>query len=141
MTIPGGNVEQKVQAPAIALLVVGALNVLLGLYNIFSGLFSTATSAAAGADANLTKDQQQLLATIQALSGTTAIVWGIIVLAIAAVIIVAAFKMKKLESFALVMAGNILAMIPCISCCLAGLPVGIWSLVVLNDPEVKAAFR
>jgi hypothetical protein len=32
-------------------------------------------------------------------------------------------------------------MIPCISpCCLLGLPIGIWALVVLLKPEVKAAF-
>ena len=40
------------------------------------------------------------------------------------------------------MTATILAMIPCISpCCLLGLPVGIWSLVVLLDENVKASFR
>ena len=37
---------------------------------------------------------------------------------------------------------TIIAMVPCISpCCLVGLPIGIWALVVLMKPEVKAAFR
>jgi predicted Zn finger-like uncharacterized protein len=35
----------------------------------------------------------------------------------------------------------ILAMIPCVNCCILGLPFGIWGLVVLNKPEVKDAFR
>lgn len=36
----------------------------------------------------------------------------------------------------------ILAMIPCVSpCCLLGLPLGIWALIVLLKPEVKAAFQ
>ena len=37
---------------------------------------------------------------------------------------------------------SILAMIPCLSpCCLIGLPIGIWALVILMKPEVKAAFK
>ena len=33
-------------------------------------------------------------------------------------------------------------MVPCISpCCLVGLPIGIWALVVLNKPEVKGSFH
>jgi hypothetical protein len=32
--------------------------------------------------------------------------------------------------------------VPCISpCCLVGLPIGIWALVVLNKPEVKSSFH
>ena len=52
-------------------------------------------------------------------------------------------KMKKLESHGLVTAASIFAMLPCcISLgCLVGLPGGIWSLVVINKPEVKSVFR
>jgi hypothetical protein len=40
------------------------------------------------------------------------------------------------------MAASIIAMIPCVSpCCLLGLPIGIWALVVLMKPEVKSAFH
>jgi len=36
---------------------------------------------------------------------------------------------------------SILAMVPCISpCCLLGIPIGIWALVVLMKPEVQQAF-
>ena len=35
----------------------------------------------------------------------------------------------------------IIAMIPCHGCCILGLPFGIWALVVLSAPEVKAAFH
>jgi hypothetical protein len=58
------------------------------------------------------------------------------------VILVGATKMKNLENYAFAMAAAIVAMIPCISpCCILGLPFGIWALVVLSDPMVKAAFR
>ena len=51
-------------------------------------------------------------------------------------------KMKKLESYGWAMTASILALAPCISpCCLVGLPIGIWALVVLAKPEVKSAFH
>jgi len=51
-------------------------------------------------------------------------------------------KMKKLENYGLAMTASILAMIPCLSpCCLIGLPIGIWAVVVLSKPEVKSAFH
>ena len=41
----------------------------------------------------------------------------------------------------LAMTGSVLSMIPCLSgCCIVGLPVGIWALVVLNNPDVRAGF-
>jgi len=49
--------------------------------------------------------------------------------------------MKELRNWTLAMVASILAMVPCIgACCLIGIPIGIWSLVVLMKPEVKAAF-
>jgi hypothetical protein len=60
---------------------------------------------------------------------------------VAAFIIYAALKMRELQQWGLAVAASILAMLPCISpCCIIGLPVGIWSLVVLMRAEVKGAF-
>lgn len=57
------------------------------------------------------------------------------------VIILGAIKMRSATSRGLAMTGSILAMIPCTtSCCLLGLPIGIWAVVVLMNPDVKAAF-
>jgi hypothetical protein len=136
----GGDAKQRVQAPAIGLLAVGGINVLVALYNIFNGLFTTATSGAQVNQPGLTKDQQQTLAMVQGLSGTTAIISGILILIVAAVIIYGAMQMMKLKSHGLAMTSSILAMIPCISCCLFGLPIGIWSIMVISKPEVKSAF-
>ena len=56
--------------------------------------------------------------------------------------IFASQKMRKLQSYSLVMTATILSMLPCTSsCCCVGLPVGIWILIVLCKPEVKASFR
>lgn len=56
-------------------------------------------------------------------------------------VIIAAFRMKRLTGRTLAILASILAMLPCISpCCFLGLPVGIWSLMILLDPDVRAAF-
>ena len=39
------------------------------------------------------------------------------------------------------MAGAIVAMLPCSGCCLLGLPIGIWAIIVLIDSDVKRAFN
>jgi hypothetical protein len=50
------------------------------------------------------------------------------------------YQMKNLNSYSAAMTASILAMVPCNCCCIFGLPFGIWSLVVLNKPEVRDAF-
>jgi len=64
-------------------------------------------------------------------------------LVVAIVVLLGAIRMKSLQSYGLAMTAAILSIIPCTSpCCfLIGTPIGIWALVVLNDPAVKAAFR
>ncbi len=62
------------------------------------------------------------------------LIWGGLVIA-------GAVCMLRLKLYPLAMTGSIVAMVPCSSgCCLLGLPLGIWALVVLNRPEVKNAF-
>jgi hypothetical protein len=39
------------------------------------------------------------------------------------------------------MTAAILAIVPCSCCCILNMPFGIWSLVVLLNEQVKAAFR
>ena len=49
--------------------------------------------------------------------------------------------MRSLEKRTMAVVASIVAMIPCIGpCCLIGIPIGIWSLVVLMKPEVQQAF-
>jgi hypothetical protein len=76
------------------------------------------------------------------LSGGVGVASSAIGLLIAGLIIYAAIEMRNLRQWGLAMAASILAMVPCISpCCIIGLPMGIWSLIVLQKPEIKAAFR
>jgi hypothetical protein len=56
-------------------------------------------------------------------------------------VIFAMLEMKKVRRFPVALAGAILAMLPFLSlCCFFGFPLGIWALVVLFNPDVRAAF-
>lgn len=51
-------------------------------------------------------------------------------------------KMASMESYRLARLGAILACIPFVTPFIfLGIPFGIWALVLLNDPQVKAAFE
>jgi hypothetical protein len=132
--------RRKVSGPATALLVTGIIGVVLQVLALLLrltgiGLAGLAAQQQGGAEAQ----QFPLMA---AFTGTFAIIAAIVGSVIGILIIVGANKMKGLESYGLAMTASILAMIPCISpCCLLGLPFGIWSLVVLSNPEVKSAFH
>jgi hypothetical protein len=129
---PGLAAANRVAGPAIALIVTGALGIAGQLLGLVGNLVQMGGGMAGGGP----NDMPMLF------SGGAGIVMGIINLALGAVVIVGAVKMKNLESYGFAMAAAIIAMIPCISpCCLLGLPFGIWALVVLSDAGVKAAFR
>jgi hypothetical protein len=51
------------------------------------------------------------------------------------------YQMMNLRQYGLAKAGATVAMVPLNCCFLVGLPFGIWTLIVLNNPEVKRAFK
>jgi hypothetical protein len=55
--------------------------------------------------------------------------------------IVGGLRMKQRRNYPLALASSILVMLPCSLTFLVGIPVGVWAIVVLNDPGVKAVFR
>jgi len=117
--------HRKVQGPAIALLIV--FGICLGLL-VFGIVFMLIDRQAIGPGANLPFAVVLVAYVIQGIVNV--------------IILVAAVKMKNLESYGWSMTGSILAMIPFLSpCCLLGLPFGIWALVVLNDPIVRQGFE
>lgn len=70
-----------------------------------------------------------------------ALIGKIVILIPYIVVMFGSMRMKQLKNYNLSIATSILAMIPCSGCCIVGLPVGIWALVVLLKPEIRAAFR
>jgi len=122
----------QVTGPAIGLMVVAILGFLAQAFNLVWRLFF---SAIAVAQSNQTE-------WVTIFSGTGAIISSILGILSSILVLFGGLKMKKLEAYGLALASSIIAMIPCVSpCCLIGLPIGIWSLVILSKPEVKAAFH
>jgi hypothetical protein len=128
-------VVDQVNGPAIGLIVTAVLGFLVQVASLIMNL--------AGASIMSMQHGGGPQAPWAAMfSGTFAIVTSLIGIIVSGVVLVAALKMKKLENYGLAMAGSIIAAIPCISpCCLIGLPIGIWAIVVLMKPEVKNSFH
>lgn len=136
--LPGGSgdIAAKVKPPAIAVMVATGIGMALGvvaiLLNVLGMAAPIATDPAADPGAQFSV----------VMSGGFGIASAIIGLLIGAFIIYCMTRMMRLEQWGLALAGSILAMIPCLSpCCILGLPFGIWAIVVLTQPDVKAAFR
>lgn len=129
---PQDIARQKVRNPAIAMLVLGVLTELAALVSIGMQLISGGAAAEAP-----TADMAAWMEYYQKFG----IAMGIAQFLLAPIVIFGALKMMKLQSRGLVMTAAILVMLPISSCCcLIGIGVGIWALMTLNQPEVKAAF-
>jgi len=130
--MPSDTALAEVKGPATGLVVVAILGFIAQVLGLIWRLgFSAfaATQTAQPAWANM-------------FSGTLSTVSGIIGIAVSGLILFGGIKMMKLENYGLAMTASIVAMIPCISpCCLVGLPIGIWAVVILSKPEVKGAFH
>ena len=130
---------ESVNGPAIGLIITAVLNFFGGLMGILWSLVGV--NAMNWQSFNFPGQNQEMVRMLQTSGGVAGAGFHFIQLAAAALIFYAALKMKKLENHGLCIAASIVAIIPCISpCCLIGLPIGIWALVVLNNPEVRAHF-
>jgi hypothetical protein len=123
------TIRQRVKAPALGLLISGIIG--CGFWGIFASLELVPRQVfAAAADpshpAAAVPGLMFLLAALGFLQGV--------------VVVVGALKMRDLEAYGLARLSSVLAMVPLSPAIVLGLPVGIWSLVVLNRPEVRAAF-
>ncbi|MCC6179361.1 MAG: hypothetical protein IT305_28980 [Chloroflexi bacterium] len=124
----------RVSAPAVGLIVTGALGAVTSL-----GL---AVVAAVGGVAAFVGSAAAETFPVEALPGVAA--FGIVVLIglVASLFTVyAGFQMRSLRGWGMSLAGAIVAAVPCLSpCCILGLPIGIWAILVLIDEPVKQAF-
>lgn len=134
---PGaGDPLQMVQGPAIGLIVTAGL----GLVGCLLGIVFELAGVTFGAMHNQSQNMPSWVNVMT--SGGVSAVQSILGIGVSVVILLGALKMKKLENYTFSMIAAVIAMVPCLSpCCIVGLPIGIWALVVLNKPEVKSAFE
>ena len=135
--VPGTDAARLVSGPATALMVVGILCAVAAVLSLLSNMLGL--GAGAGGAENLPPQFQKWM---KMSSGGVGMFFNLLGLAVSGFIIFASTKLRKLESYGLVMTATIISMVPCLSpCCCVGLPIGIWILVVLCKPEVKSSFH
>lgn len=131
------EVLSKLKAPAIGLIVVGALNFGFGLLSAASGLLRL-TGLIPGDEIPVNKAER--LGYFIGTFGSYSIAF--IGLVTAPFIIHGAVQMLNGKNYNSAKRAAILAIIPLISCCFVlGIPFGIWSLILLQQPEIKAFFN
>ncbi len=132
ITLPPAS--DQVSGPSVGLLITGILAAITSFIGLIASVFETGLESIRGHE--YFGDYENV---IEGAAGVAALFVGLLV---AAFIIYASLKMKDLAQWSLCVAASILAMIPCTNpCCIVGLPIGIWCLVILTRPEVKAAFH
>jgi hypothetical protein len=148
-----GQMRSRVQGPAIGLIIVGVVNLLLALG---AGAFGTIYAVIPEdlveqemekQNPGLKRQFQQQgmkirdILNLYVYGGFSEGVLGLVTAILA---IIAGSRMLSLKSYGFSVFTSVLVAIPCISCsgcCGVGEGIGIWSLVVLMNEEVKAAFR
>lgn len=130
------DAKARLQYPAICLILVGTINPVSGLLVILSTIMNLAKGPT-----------QQVLENPDRLLGyqtwiVTSTLGALITIIASPLIIYGAVQMLGARKYSMAKLAAILSLIPCTSlCCVLGIPAGIWGLVVLNKPEVKAAFN
>lgn len=130
-----------VKVPAMIILVMAVIGGLLTLAMLGARnpLLDWLLNAGFPLDANARNAIQQARDAGLGIADVLQALFGV---AINTLVAVGALKMQRLESWGLALTAAILTILPCGGCCcLIGIPIGVWALVVLNKPEVKAAFR
>ncbi|RKG66085.1 hypothetical protein D7V80_21075 [Corallococcus sp. CA054B] len=139
---------KDLKLPALIMMGMGGLWVLYSLFGLYRTLSPEGLQAMhAGVDKALEVYPPELRAQARAilasfLSPTFLALSALPGICLNGLVVFGAWKMKNLQLHGLALTVSIIC---CIPCCGPGwglgLIPGIWSLVVLNRPEVKAAFR
>jgi len=141
--------KERIKTPAVLLLIVGIIAALVSLYNIVSIFTLDQQFANIEAqwdnDPNMKpqqkQDMKQMLNTYKNVAKVLVPVGVVCGLITATITIIGSVKIMNLKGKGLGTAGSILSMIPIVSgCCCLGIPVGIWVLIAMGKPEVKAGF-
>ena len=125
---------RKLKIPAIGLIITAILNILFGLYFLFSAYVVLNTNLVYQ---NFRNDQEKLFFNI-GLYGIIGL--GILSLLVAPVIIFGALKLRRGENAGFAKASPILAMIPITSFMFPlGILFGIWALAAMRKTKVEPA--
>lgn len=129
--------RSTVIAPAIALLIIGAL----GFMGTFLNLLAPKNDPPVVFQGDPAM-QEQLERWMKTAAGPVGTAFHGAFLAVNLLILTGGAAMLSGRFYGLAVLASALVMIDIeCCCCLAGMPVGVWSLIVLMRPEVKALFQ
>jgi hypothetical protein len=128
--------RSAVMPPAIALMVLGGVYICISLGMLGLRIFNLSHAMAIAPQGQ----GDPAFAAGYKFGVYGALVFEVVGVILGAVIILGAIQMKNVGNFGLAMTASILAMVPCHYCCLVGIPLGIWSVITLNQEDVKSAF-
>lgn len=128
--------QDRVKGPAIGLIILGAIGIIFSLIGLLTkGLMQDSLRSVMPPE-----DFARIEGFLHA-DTMVGIAMRVVMLLISAFVLYGGVQMLHLRNRTIVMIAAVAGMIPCIGpCCLIGLPVGIWALVVLSKPDVKQAF-
>ncbi|HET6331262.1 MAG TPA: hypothetical protein VFF76_10800 [Holophagaceae bacterium] len=134
---PSTNPSDQVNIPATGLMVAGGLGLLSQILAlaIHFGLFALNLPFAGNSGMGSMGSM---------ISGGITVALAFMGLAVNLFILYGAMQMKGLKNYNMAIGAAIAAVIPCFSscpCCFVGIGFGIWAIIVLIKPEVKAAFQ
>src|SRR5215510_4040394 len=129
-------IQHELKPPAIGLIVVGGFNAVLAALILLSGLVRLVGNEPS---APITDEAERLGYVAGTLLGYAV---GVMSHLLSPVVIAGGVAMLRGKSLGLARGAAILAMVPLTSCCcVVGIPIGIWALMILRKPEVGAYFR
>jgi hypothetical protein len=141
MPPPNDPAREALNVPSLLFMVFGGISVLYAIFALLSSVLQGDTSAQLQPlldNPDLPPAAKKLVATMV---GPGAKMINLLSMGLAAFIAFAGFQMRSLKSYGVAVAGSIVMMLPCGSCCcIITMPIGIWALVTLMKPEIKNAF-
>jgi hypothetical protein len=134
-----GDPARRIVGPAVGLIIVGALGI-MG-FCVWLIVLSEVRRSQPPAPPPPNVDQAAFKRGQAAAPAIDACLIGVPTLAVYGLTLAGGIAMLRRQGRGLAITAAILAMLPCGVAFLVGLPVGIWALVVLFNPDVADAFR
>lgn len=126
--------------PAILMMVLASLTILSSLYSLAMGGQQAEQLDKLFNDPNIGRSLKDLRPFLEMASNR----WlNLIPLLLSGLVMFGALQMRQVKAYGLSLTAAIITAFPMCTtcCCLFGMPIGIWAIVVLMKPEVKAAFQ
>jgi hypothetical protein len=122
--------------PAVFLMIVGGVGILANLSSLVVTLINAGAEPMLPAATGSPQDDVAFFA-----SASTIVTLVLFAAVANGLVLFGGYQMFRQTSYNMAIAASILAMVPCSFGFLVGLPIGIWSLVILSRADVKAGFK